>query len=437
MAIAPFNYFTGKELSLYTLFRLPFMIGIFVFFIITGLVAGSYPAFYLTNFNPIQVLKGALRARVRSYGIRNVLVVFQFFISAGLIIATLVVYQQLKYVQNVDLGFKKENIINLLHTKNLGSHAKAFKSELLSDNQIISASYCNRLPPNIDWQSVFRTDSASKDFSLAVYEMDYDHLKTMGYKMKAGRFFSKKENDSLSVILNETAARRLGVTNFKGKKVFTDYDQPAGKERLIIGIIQDFNFQSLKDPIQPMAIILGYEPNWEMAIRVGENPEESINTIRALFKKHASEAPFEYSMVNQNFEDHHQAERKIGMLFILFTTLAIIIACLGLFGLATFTAEQQRKAIGVRKVLGANIAHIVRMLNKEFLKLVLIANLIAWPVSWWFMNRWLTQFAYHTPIPWWTFAIAGTITFLIAFFSISFKAFKAASGNPVNSLRSE
>jgi putative ABC transport system permease protein len=437
IALGPFNYFTAKQLTTSALLSFPFITGILFFIVVTGLVAGSYPAFYLTNFSPVEVLKGALRGKIRNYGIRNVLVVFQFFISAGLIIATLVVYQQIGYVKRVNLGFNKENIINLLHTKNLLSKASAFKKEVLAQPGIVSASYCNRLPPHVDWQAIFRPDSLAKDFSLAVYEMDYDHLKTMGYVMKSGRFFEAGENDTLSVILNETAARKLGVIDFKGKKLYTTYDQPSGRKRKIIGIIRDFNFQSLKQPIQPMAVVLGYEPNWEMAIRVNGNVEQHIAVIKKLYKKYAPDAPFQYSLVQNNFESQHASEQRIGMLFIFFTVLAIIIACLGLFGLATFTAQQQRKAIGIRKVLGASIVNIVTLLNKEFLKLVLIANVIAWPVAWWLMRGWLNQFAYHVNVPWWTFAASGITTFTIAFISISYKAFQAASGNPVNSLRNE
>lgn len=438
-ALAPFNYFTGKALSFSTLLHWQFTLGLLTFALLTGLVAGSYPAFYLTHYSPVEVLKGNLRAKLRSYGIRNVLVIFQFFISSCLIIATMVVYHQLEFVQRADLGFDKENIINLLHTRNLGSHGKAFKAELLKHPQIVAASYCNRLPPNVEWQSPFRHEGEEKDFLLAVYEMDYDHLKTMGYTLADGRFFSPEmKTDTLKVLLNEKAAAQLKLGNFAGKMLFSGYDQPGGRVREVIGIVRDFNFQSLKDPIQPMAIILGREPNWEMAIRIrAESLEPSIELIRSLWHKYAPHAPFEYTLVDRNFEGKLRTEKRIGLLFMLFTVLAIFIACLGLFGLATFTAEQQRKAIGIRKVLGASVANIISMLNRDFLKLVVIANLLAWPFTWWIMDRWLKQFAYHSPLPWWIFLLAGVITLLIAFFSVSFQALKAASGNPVNSLRNE
>jgi putative ABC transport system permease protein len=437
--LQPFNFFTDKQIHFTTLFSWPFIGGIFFFVLATGLVAGSYPAFYLTQYSPIEVLKGNLRARLRSYGIRNVLVVFQFFISTALIIATMIVYQQLQYVQKANLGFKKENIVNLLHTRNLGAKGKEFKQALLKSDAVASASYCNRLPPNIDWQAIFRNDNSDKDHLFAVYEMDYDHLNTMGYMMLQGRFFSKKsDRDSLYLILNERAAEVLGIKIIDGQKIYSGYDQPSGRIRQVIGIMKDFNFKSLKDPIQPLAIVLGYEPNWEMAVRIKENrTTEGIEAIRSLWKEFAPTAPFEYTLVEDSFKHKIETEKKIGTLFIIFTLLAILIACLGLYGLATFTAEQQRKAIGIRKVLGATVHEIVRMLNMDFLKLVLIANLLAWPFTWWVMGRWLDQFAFRIAMPWWIFLIAGAITFIIALFSVSFQALRAASGNPVNSLRNE
>jgi putative ABC transport system permease protein len=435
-ALPAFSFFTNKQIQLTALFDIKFISGILVFVLITGLVAGSYPAFYLTTYSPIEVLKGNLRAKLRSYGIRNVLVIFQFFISSGLIIATMIVYYQIEYAQRMNVGFDKENVINLLHTRNLGTNGNKFKEELLKNPLIISASYCNRLPPNVDWQSVFHVENSQKDFLLVVYEMDYDHLKTMGYSMVDGRFFSANfPNDSLAIIINEKAAENLGVRDFEGKKLFSSYDQPNGRMREIVGIIKDFNFQSLKDPIQPMAVVLGKQPNWEMAIRIKD--PSAISFVNDLWKKYVPTAPFEYAFLDKNFEQKLLSQKRVGMLFIFFTILAILIACLGLFGLATFTADQQRKAIGIRKVLGATVSDIVRRLNQDFLKLVLIANLLSWPITWWIMNQWLKQFAYHISQPWWIFVLAGAITFLIAFFSVSFQALKAASGNPLNSLRNE
>jgi putative ABC transport system permease protein len=237
--------------------------------------------------------------------------------------------------------------------------------------------------------------------------------------------------------LNETAVKKMGLKNPEGTQVFSTYDYPVQKARTVIGVVRDFNFQSLKHPIQPLAIILGYEPNWEMAIRVRGNPAHVLPEIERLFKKHTGGAAFEYSLLTENFEGQLHTEKRTGIIFICFTVLAIIIACLGLFGLATFTAEQQRKEIGIRKVLGASVANIVALLNRDFLKLVILANVLAFPVCWWLMNKWLDRFAYHTSVSWWIFAASGLITLAIALGSISFKAIRAASGNPVNSLRNE
>jgi putative ABC transport system permease protein len=439
IAIAPFNILAEKSLDTASFFSPAFVIGMGVFVLVVGLLAGSYPAFYLSYFSPIEVLKGRVRNRLRSYGIRNVLVVFQFFISSGLIIATLTVYEQLRYTQELELGFNKSNLVNLIHTANLGDRGPIFKKELLQQPEIAAASYSNRLPPNIDWQYVFRPAKTNQDYLLNVYEVDYDHLKTMQYSMVKGRFFSKDfPDDSMAIILNETAAKRMKLENIHDQQVYSEYGSSTGALRDVIGIIHDFNFQSLKDSIQPVALVLGREPNWEMAIRLRKGQEEkALTKIQDLWKKYAPDAPYEFTFLDKNFQEKLNTERKIGFLFLLFTLLAIFIACLGLYGLATFTAEQRTKEIGIRKVLGATVQNIVVMLNLDFLKLVLIANLISWPITGWLMYTWLSGFAYHIPLPWWVFVVAGAVTALIAFGSVSSRAYRAAKGDPVNSLRDE
>lgn len=437
--IGPFNVFADKQLNTESFFNPTFLIGISSFVILVGILAGSYPAFYLSYFSPIEVLKGRVRNRLRSYGIRNVLVVFQFFISTGLIIATLTVYEQLRYTQQLELGFDKANIVNLIHTANLGVNGDEFKKELLQQPEIVSASYSNRLPPNVNWQYIFRPEETQKNYILNVYEVDHDHLKTMRYSMVKGRFFSPDfAADTLAVILNETAAKHMKLQNIHNQKVFTEFGAPGGTTRDIIGVIHDFNFQSLKDSIQPVALVLGREPNWEMAIRLKKGQEtKALEKIRGLWLKYAPDAPYDYTFLDKNFEEKLATEKKIGLLFLLFTILAIFIACLGLFGLATFTAELRTKEIGIRKVMGASAQNIVAMLNKDFLKLVLIANVLAWPVTGWLMQKWLEQFAFHTALPWWAFLASGVVTVIIAFISVSSRAFRAAQGNPVNSLRDE
>ncbi|HEY5751016.1 MAG TPA: ABC transporter permease [Chryseolinea sp.] len=438
VSLPVFNYFTGKGLTLDTLFTPAFFGGLAIFVVMVGLLAGSYPAYYLARFNPVEVLTGKMRLPRKNFSLRNLLVIFQFFISTVLIVSTIVVYQQLRFIQSANLGFDKANVINLLHTKNLRTNGVAFKRALMEYPEISSASYANRLPPQVDWQSVFKPVESDNEYLLALYEMDADHLETMRYRMVKGRFFSAQiPSDSNAIILNQTAAKKLGWEEFKGKKLVTNYDHD-GRQREVIGIIQDFNFQSLKEPLQPLAVVLGPEPNWEMAIRITRgNTEEKLALIRSFWKKYAPDAPFEYEFLDWNFEAKQQAEKRLGMIFTVFTSLAIFIACLGLLGLATFKAEQATKEIGIRKVMGATVGDMVLMINKDFLKLVVTANLLAWPVAGWAMHRWLDQFAFRIAFPWSAFLIAGGITLVIAFVSVSFQAVKAASGNPVNSLRNE
>jgi len=304
--------------------------------------------------------------------------------------------------------------------------------------EIASASYVNRLPPNVDWESLFSLPDNGKEYFLSVYEMDYDHQETMRYEIVQGRFFSESNpGDSNTVILNETAAKKLGITFLQGKKLISHYDQPK-RDREIIGIMKDFNFQSLREPIQPLAIVLGHQPNWEIAIRLTPgNPSEKIALIQSLWKKYANNAPFEFTLLEENFAAKHRTEKRIGFIFLLFTSLAIFIACLGLFGLATFAAEQRTKEIGIRKVVGASVRDIVVMINRDFMRLVGVANLVAWPVAVAIMYYWLDSFAFRIPFPWWVLVAAGAITMIIAFLSISLQALRAARGNPVKSLRNE
>jgi putative ABC transport system permease protein len=435
--LGPFNYFAGKQLTLGVMGSPLFILCALVFIVFTGAVAGSYPAFYLVQFNPADALRGKLRAGVRSYGIRNALVMFQFFISTGLIIATLVVYHQLAYLRRVDVGFDKTNLVNLLHTKNLGDNAAAFKDELLQHPDIVSASYASRLPPNVDWQALVRPEGTTRDFLVNVYEVDHDHFQTMGYTLARGRFFSRElAYDTLAVILNETAAR---ILNIEGVESVITYDTGPGiRMRNIIGIVRDFNFQSLRDSISPVAFLLGDIPGWEMAIRLTPgDTDRKIETIRSIFSQHSGGAPFEYSLVEENFRHESNSERKMGLLFTLLTCIAIFIACFGLLGLSAFSVEQRTKEIGIRKALGASVNQILALLNADFLRLVVIANLLSWPVAWWFMQRWLNEFAYRVSIEWWIFLVAGLLTVTIAVLSVSLQAFGAAAGKPVDSLRND
>lgn len=435
-----FNAITAKNIAFNSLINPWFVGGLFVFTILVGLLAGSYPAFYLTSFRPAEVLKGKVRAGMRRSGVRNALVVFQFFISIALIIATLMVFQQLKFVQKQNLGFDKENIMNMLHTMNLKENGKAFKNELLQHPEISSATYVNRMPPDIDWNSTFRLMDSGQEHLLAVYLTDFDALKTMGYQLAEGRFFSREfPADSSRVLINETAMRQFGWDTFEGKKIFSRFNTLEGNELEVIGVLKDFNFETLKNNIRPMIILLGPEPNFEMGIRFAStDAQKNISLVESIWKKYAPDAPFEYSFLDSNFAAKYKTEQRMGEVFIIFTGLAIIIACLGLLGLATYSAEQRSKEISIRKVMGASVGQVVLLLSKDFARLILIACVLAIPLTWYLLDHyWLEGFAYRIGFEPWIMALAGFLALLVALVTISIKAFQAAVSNPVQSLRSE
>lgn len=440
IALNSFNLITGKEITFSSLINPLFIGGIVAFTLIVGLIAGSYPAFYLTSFKPVDVLKGKVRAGMKSSGIRNALVVFQFFISIGLIIATLMVYQQLKFVQQQNLGFNKENILDLYHTWSLDKNAKAFKNDLLQHPEIVSASYANRLPPNVDWSSVFRALDTDQEHMLSIYMVDHDAAKTMGYEMAEGRFFSRDfPSDTSAFLLNEAAAKQLGWEKPEGQKILSRFNSLEGKEIEFVGIVKDFNFESLKNNIRPMIFVLGTEPNSEMGIRIaGGNVMETVKLVEQIWKKYAPESPFEYSFVDDNFNAKFKAEERMGEVFIIFTGLAVVIACLGLFGLATFSAEQRAKEISIRKVMGANVSQLVMLLTKDFAKLVVLAFIIAIPVTWYGIEKfWLQDFAYRIDFNFGIATLAGGVALAVALLTILFQAVQAAFDNPVKSLRNE
>ncbi len=433
-----FNLLSGKELSLSVIGQ-PVILGAIFFFTITvGLLAGSYPAFYLTSFKPTEVLKGKVRAGFRNSGLRNSLVVCQFIISIALIFGSLVVYQQLTFMQEKNLGFNKENVVSLLHTIGLGPSAQAFKNELATHPEFKGASFANRLPPNIDWSSVYRKGGSEQDFLLSIYQVDHDHLETMGYSMVEGRFFSREfPSDSSAIILNETAFKQMGFSSLEEGDVITfQGDNPRTLK--VIGVIKDFNFQTLRNEIKPMAITLSSEPNFEMAIRLSEgNTRDQIALLESIWKKHSPGDPFEFSFLDQNFDALFRAEQRLAQIILVFTILAISIACLGLFGLAAYTAEQRAKEISIRKVMGASMSQVMILLSRNFTVLVLISFAVASPIAWYAAENWLQGFANRINLQLWMVAAAGLISLAISLVIIGFQSLKAARENPVNAMRSE
>ncbi|HCW08349.1 MAG TPA: hypothetical protein DGG95_13395 [Cytophagales bacterium] len=434
-----FNVLTGKRIEFIQLMQPQFVLGMIAFILLIGLLAGSYPAFYLTSFKAVEVLKGKVRAGMRSSGIRNGLVVFQFVISISLIISTLMIYRQLNFIQNKNLGFDKENVMGLLHTINLDKNAVAFKNELMRYPEIVAASYANRLPPNVDWSTVMKAANTGQEHFMSIYQMDYDHLKALGYTMLKGRFFSRDHpSDSSAVVINETAAKQLGYEDFEGKAIITS-DGPKSKRLEVIGILKDFNFQSLKGSIRPMVILLGSEPNFEMAIRLTPgNVQEKVKLVERIWKKYAPQAPFEFSFLDQNFDSQFKTEQRMGKVFIFFTCLAIIIACLGLFGLVTYATQQRSKEISIRKIMGASVSTVVVLLTRDFAKLILLAFVLAIPLTWYGLETWWLQgFAYRIGFDILVVVAAGCVAVIVGLLTIGFQSLKAAIGNPVDSLRSE
>ena len=438
VSLDTFNMLSGKELSL-TVFLNPFIIGgILIFSLFIGLIAGSYPAFYLTAFKPTEVLKGKLRGGLKNSALRNVLVVLQFMISIVLIFGSIMVYRQLAYVQSKNLGFDKENVVNLLHTFSLGNNSQAFKNELVANPMFKGASFSNNLPPNITWNSAFGKGGSDQDFLLSVYQMDHDHLATMGYEMVEGRFFSREiKSDSAAVILNETAYKQMGFKNLDEAEVLSyNTDKPTPLK--VIGVMKDFNFRGLRDNVAPMGMFLGAEPNFEMAVRLAPgDTQEQIATLESIYKKYAPGAPFEYSFLDQNFDLQFRAEQRMSTIILIFTILAIGISCLGLFGLAAYVAEQRAKEMSIRKVMGASVSQVLLLLSKDFMILVVGAFILATPLGLYLINMWLENFAYRISVDAWTILLSGLAAVFVAMFTISFQSIKAARENPVRAMRNE
>jgi putative ABC transport system permease protein len=341
-------------------------------------------------------------------------------------------------MQNLNMGFNRGNILNLLHTRNLQGKGSEFKNELLKLDEVQLAGYANRLPPKVDQTYAFRPIGSGKEFIISVYEMDHDHLETMDYKITRGRFFSPDiPQDSTAVILNETAMKLFGWNDIENKSINSGYDSP-NKVRRVIGVIQDFNFRTPRDPVLPLVVVLSGVPGWEMAIRIKDGTSEAaLNKIETTWKKFLPHAPFEINLLDVNMERALKSERRTVFTFLSFTTLAIIIASLGLYGLANFMAEQRTKEIGIRKVVGGSITSITLLLNRQFLVMVLIGNILSYPFVIWYMNRWLEQFEYRVPLSITNLLITTTISVLIAVLSTTYKVTRAAARSPVRSLRSE
>ncbi|RRB11461.1 ABC transporter permease [Larkinella knui] len=444
LALPFFNDMSSKQLTIDKLFIPRFLPVLLILPLGVGLLAGSYPAFFLSSFRPISVLKGRINLGLKSAGLRSGLVVFQFMMSVILIVGTMVVYRQINFIQTTKVGFNRNQVLTINEAYALGNQTQAFKEEVRKLPGVANGSVSGFLPVPSN-----RSDSPlfpegqldqNKAVSTQQWGVDYEYIPTLGMELKEGRNFSRDFGaDSTGIILNETAVKVFGFKDPIGKRVWRMMDD-AGKvfkTYTIIGVVKNFHFESLRQNIGSVALML--DPSLgAISFRLSsQDIPVVVKQIEAKWKQMAPGMPFSYSFLDDSFDAMYRAEQRVGQIVLTFSVLAILIACLGLFGLAAFMAEQRTKEIGVRKVLGATTTSIVGLLSKDFLRLVLIAILIATPIAWYGMNQWLKDFAYKIDVPWWVFVVAGMVAVVIAFVTVSFQSVKAALTNPVKSLRSE
>lgn len=444
-----FNQVSGKNLTHSYLVQPLFLLVLVVFAILVGVVAGLYPAFVLSSFQPIEVLKGRFKSNKKGLVLRNGLVVFQFAISVILIIAAIVVNQQMRYMLGDRLGFRKDHIIIIERADLLDRQTESFKTELLKIPGVEMITGTSAMPGT---QNFFGTswqkENAKETLTGRGLVVDENFAKTLGLGLKEGRFFSKEfGTDSLSVVLNEKAVQELGLGDHPvGARLTTPdgfFNAPDGKPYVytVAGVLNDFHFQSLHQKISPLVITnsaRGNGANNLLAVRVkADNFKEAVQSIESKWREFVRDRPFHYNFFDQTLADQYLAEQTTQKIFTVFSSLAIFIACIGLLGLVAYTTQQRTREISIRKVLGATASNIVNMLSKDFLKLVLVASLIGLPVAWWGMHKWLQDFAYRINITWWVFVLAAALAVLIALITISFQSLKAAFSNPVKNLRSE
>jgi putative ABC transport system permease protein len=437
LLLPAFNMLSGKVLSMTNLLDVKFILGVGLMLLVVGLVAGSYPAFYLTSFSAVEVLKGRVTPGLGSKGIRSLLVVFQFAVSIFLIIVTSVVYTQINFMRESQMGMDKKNVLVIETGHRLGENGEAFRNALLQQAGVSKVSFTVNKFPGVYSPGVMRSARSGGDHLVGVYRADFDFQDVLKFDMRDGRYFSKDfPSDSTAVVINEAAAKEFGFDRTEGQEVL---HSPNGTyvPAHVIGIMKDFNFESYRDKVRPLAIFLYRSSLGFLMVRYEDNAKTLIDNTTKLWKQHANAEPFEYSFMDENFDKLFRSEERMGQVLTVFSGLAIFIACLGLFALAAFTAEQRTREIGIRKVMGASVRSLSITLTKEFIALVFIAFIPAAAAGWWASSRWLSGFAYRVDINQFIFAGAGLSAIAIAWLTVGFQCIKAARANPVDSLRHE
>jgi predicted permease len=435
LLLPAFNALTEKTMTLN--FTSQMIIVIIAITLITGFLAGSYPALYLSKFNPLTILKGRLHTSAAELLSRKGLVIFQFTLSTILIVAVFIIYQQIQFIQNADPGYNKNNVLRLAAEGNLLKNQETFVAEMktipgvnnvsVTNHRMVGHNYANG---GFEWPG----KDPNVDVFFEGFGVGYGFTETMGMHVIAGRSFSKSFGaDSTKVIINETGAKAMNMQdNAVGKTV-----KWFGNDVQIIGVVKDFHFESMHDAIKPAYLFLVPQGGTIVASIQSDHQRATIAAIEKLYEKFNPGFPFTFNFLDEAYQQQYESETRVSELSKYFAGLAIIISCLGLFGLAAFTAQKRRKEIGIRKVMGASASNITTMLSKDFIKLVFMSLIIAFPVSWWLMNGWLQSFAYRIKISPLVFLIAGLAVLFITVFTISFQSVKAALANPVKSLRTE
>lgn len=444
MIVLPaFNNLASKSLVMPfgSIYFLPILL---VFGIFIGVLAGSYPAFYLSAFNPVKVLKGAKQSGNKGGSLRSSLVVFQFAISIILVVGTLVIYNQLNYVQQKKMGYNKEQVLLIEEMWVLGKKSQTMKERVEEIPGVVKSTVTNFLPvPSSRSNTVMHPEgkaTTDNSFLLQNWQIDFDYISTMGMEIVAGRDFSRDfPSDSSAMILNERAIKDFGWEEDPiGKRVSMGHNDDGSEDVFtVVGVVKDFNYESLRQDIEPLAMRIGNYGGY-LAIRLNTNNiKEVVGSVEKIWTEMSGGQPYAYTFMDDEFNSTYENDQRVGNIALVFASLAIFIACLGLFGLAAFTTEQRSTEIGVRKVLGASVSSIVMLLSKEFGKLVLIAVLISTPIAWYVMDNWLSEFAYRIDLSIWIFIIAGGLALIVAWVTMGYQCIKAAIANPVDAIKQE